>query len=394
MKLVGGRGEPHQGPARRRPHPLRGLRPPARPLRPSAARVPRSAPCCSGSSGPSVAIVWLVFRSPALDYRMVALVGPAAARRACVSGGPRVLHTLTGAVAGPGLVMLATRHRRLVRRRWLGIPIGMFLHLALDGVVHPTRSCSGGRSWAAASAARGLPELDRPWPVIVVLEVVGGGGLLVVLAHLRPRRRRRAGPCCSGRARSTARWSRRPDPTRVARRRPPQPGRPATSASTTPTKAGLITPRRRRTAAGRWPGPMSQSIQVCPSSTPHTVIDVHAGHRRGRSRPPGGSARPARWSRSGSVGADRHVELADVKTLTPRASSHHPCVEPQVGLAEEEVAPAGPRRRWPRPPGPGRCTRATRPSALAGLYSTKFSLTISSVVGGAAASTMAKSWAT
>src|SRR5262249_17233005 len=49
-------------------------------------------------------------------------------------GGPWVLHTLVCSVALLGAVMLATRQRRLVRRRWLGLPIGTFMHLVLDGV--------------------------------------------------------------------------------------------------------------------------------------------------------------------------------------------------------------------------------------------------------------------
>jgi membrane-bound metal-dependent hydrolase YbcI (DUF457 family) len=44
-----------------------------------------------------------------------------------------VLHTLLAPVVVLTAVMLATRNRRLVRRSWLGIPIGMFMHLVLDG---------------------------------------------------------------------------------------------------------------------------------------------------------------------------------------------------------------------------------------------------------------------
>src|SRR5690606_33158628 len=77
-------------------------------------------------------IVVLVFSSPAIDYRLVALgavlpVGEAA------FGGPFVLHTLVGSVALLTIVVLATRGRRLVARQLIGLPIGTFLHLVLDG---------------------------------------------------------------------------------------------------------------------------------------------------------------------------------------------------------------------------------------------------------------------
>jgi hypothetical protein len=78
-----------------------------------------------------VAVV-VVFQSPALDYRMV-IVGSVLPLIDLVPGVPPVLHTLLAPVAVMTAVMLATRNRRLIRRRWLGVPIGMFMHLVLDG---------------------------------------------------------------------------------------------------------------------------------------------------------------------------------------------------------------------------------------------------------------------
>lgn len=121
--------------------------------------------------GPAVAIVWLVFRSPAVDNRVVAL-GAVLPLLEVVLGGPRVLHTLLGAVAALVLVMGATRGRRLVRRRWLGVPIGLFLHLALDGTI--TRSdLFWWPAFGTVFPGGPLPELDRAPVVIVVLELVG-----------------------------------------------------------------------------------------------------------------------------------------------------------------------------------------------------------------------------
>lgn len=121
--------------------------------------------------GPTVALVWMVFRSPALDYRVVA-AGAVLPLVELATGGPKVLHTLVGAVLALGLVMAATRGRRLVRRRWLGIPIGLFVHLALDGAF--TRAeLFWWPFFGWDFGGGGLPELDRSPVVIVVLELLG-----------------------------------------------------------------------------------------------------------------------------------------------------------------------------------------------------------------------------
>jgi hypothetical protein len=77
-------------------------------------------------------IVAEVFRSPMVDYRVVAL-GAAVPLLESLSGGPNLMHTLLGSVGVMTVVMLATQGRRLIRRRLLGIPIGLLLHLVLDG---------------------------------------------------------------------------------------------------------------------------------------------------------------------------------------------------------------------------------------------------------------------
>ena len=122
-------------------------------------------------AGVSFVFVWWVFRSPALDYRLV-MLGSILPVGEVVLGGPRVLHTLLGAVALLVLVMLATQKRRLVRRRWIGIPIGMLMHLVLDGI------------WARAQVFwwpflgtdfgdGGLPELGHSFGVTVLFELAG-----------------------------------------------------------------------------------------------------------------------------------------------------------------------------------------------------------------------------
>ena len=127
-------------------------------------------------AGMSVVLVLLVFRSPALDYRLVVLGAVLPVGEGLV-GGPWLLHTLVVAVAALALVMLATQQRRLLRRRLIGLPIGILVHLVLDGV------------WARSEVfwwpflgwdlgQGGLPELDRPVAVVVVLELAGAAALV------------------------------------------------------------------------------------------------------------------------------------------------------------------------------------------------------------------------
>jgi hypothetical protein len=73
-----------------------------------------------------------IFKSPMVDYRLVA-VGAALPLVEIFFGQAFVLHTLLAPVLVLTVVMLTTMNRRLVRRRLLGIPIGMFFHLVLDG---------------------------------------------------------------------------------------------------------------------------------------------------------------------------------------------------------------------------------------------------------------------
>lgn len=75
----------------------------------------------------AVFTVFFVFRSPAFDYRplMVGSLIPLAS--------VRVLHSMVFAVGFLAVVMLATIGHRLVRRRLLGLPVGVMLHLVFTG---------------------------------------------------------------------------------------------------------------------------------------------------------------------------------------------------------------------------------------------------------------------
>ncbi|MEY2591192.1 MAG: hypothetical protein QOJ67_3176 [Acidimicrobiaceae bacterium] len=120
--------------------------------------------------GLSLVLVTVVFSSPALDYRMV-MLGSVLPLLDGVTGGAWILHTLLCSVVALAVVMLATRGRRLVRRRWLGIPIGLFVHLVLDGVWTNTH-LFWWPFFGAGFKGESLPETTRGG-LVVVMELIG-----------------------------------------------------------------------------------------------------------------------------------------------------------------------------------------------------------------------------
>lgn len=89
--------------------------------------------------GSVTVIVVMVFRDPRFDYRLLA-VGALApdivdATVGRLFGGALVLHSVLSSILVLAVVMLATVDRRAARRHWLALPIGMFLHLVVDGAV-------------------------------------------------------------------------------------------------------------------------------------------------------------------------------------------------------------------------------------------------------------------
>jgi hypothetical protein len=124
--------------------------------------------------GGSVLVVWLAFRSPAFDYRLVAL-GSLLPLVDAVTGGAWVLHTMLAAAAAFAMVLVITRGRRLVARRWIGVPIAMLLHLVLDGTF--TNSTQLWWPLLGGSLDQPLPEAGHVG-LTVVLELCGIGVLV------------------------------------------------------------------------------------------------------------------------------------------------------------------------------------------------------------------------
>lgn len=139
-------------------------------------------------AGMALVAVWVVFRDPALDHRLIVagallpdLVDGVLALVGIV--GPWPAHTLLASVGFLAFVMVATKGRRLRRRRLLALPIGTFLHLILDGVWAdaevfwwPVLGTEIGAQ-VLPSAARGAPNL--------ALELVGLVALVWVWRRFR-----------------------------------------------------------------------------------------------------------------------------------------------------------------------------------------------------------------
>jgi hypothetical protein len=116
-------------------------------------------------------IVVLVFSSPAIDYRYVMLGAVLPVGEGLV-GGPYLLHTLLGSVVALVIVVLATRGKRLAARRLVGLPIGLFLHLVLDGTWSRTELFWWPFLGAHALGKGQIPEFEH-LGVSLLLELVG-----------------------------------------------------------------------------------------------------------------------------------------------------------------------------------------------------------------------------
>lgn len=139
--------------------------------------------------GWAVAAVWYVFQDVRFDYRLLVVGAVLPGVIDMIGGQARWAHSLTVAVALLAVVMLTTG-RRPIRRLFLGLPIGMMLHLVFDGAFSATRVF-----WWPFSGDWGdvrTPELARGW-WNVPMEVAGAVLIAWAVRHfgLRDPDRRR-----------------------------------------------------------------------------------------------------------------------------------------------------------------------------------------------------------
>ena len=142
--------------------------------------------------GTAVVTVWLVFRDPRFDYRLLIVGAVLPLLVDALTGGAWVLHSLAFSVVLLVVIMLATRGRRQLRRTLLGLPLGTLLHLVFDGAWADTDTFW----WPFSGASLGdneLPEAGRAW-WNVVLELIGLALVIWIVRRARltepePRRR-------------------------------------------------------------------------------------------------------------------------------------------------------------------------------------------------------------
>jgi hypothetical protein len=134
-------------------------------------------------AGGACLAVLVVFGDPRIDLRWVALgaVLPDLPLRLTP------LHSLTACAAVMVAVMAATRRGSARRRGALAVPIGMLLHLVLDGMW--TRTDVFWWPFTGWSFPFGrLPSLDRPALLLVAQEAAGLAMLLSARSRLRAAR--------------------------------------------------------------------------------------------------------------------------------------------------------------------------------------------------------------
>ena len=126
-------------------------------------------------AGGSVFAIWNVFQTNGLDVRLLAIGGLAPVLVDAAFGAQRYGHTLLVPVAVLAIVMLVTvgRGKRLLRRRFLSLPIGWLAGVALSGAwAHPHVFW-----WPAFGTDFGNVALFPPLPWIVAFELLGVAAL-------------------------------------------------------------------------------------------------------------------------------------------------------------------------------------------------------------------------
>ncbi len=122
-------------------------------------------------AGASLAAMWVTFRDPAIDHRLVVLGALLPDLVDGLTGGVWLLHTLLFPIAALGVVMATTIGRRRWRRRLLALPIGVFWHVIFDFVWVDRSTFWWPLDGVAFSGD--LPVAERGLGLNLGLEVVG-----------------------------------------------------------------------------------------------------------------------------------------------------------------------------------------------------------------------------
>lgn len=142
--------------------------------------------------GTALVAMWLTFRDPAIDHRLVVVGAVLPLVIDGVAGRVWLSHTLLFPIVGLCLVMLTTIGRRQRRRQLLAVPIGVFWHLVFDGV-WTDRAVFWWPLDGWGVPRQALPVVERGLWLGVVFEVIGllALGWVVVAFGLRDGDRRR-----------------------------------------------------------------------------------------------------------------------------------------------------------------------------------------------------------
>lgn len=89
--------------------------------------------------GTSVLAVLFVFRDNQFDYRYLAVGALLPDAVDIWARGAWVMHSLLASVIALSITMFATRRNRPRRKKYLAIPIGMFMHLVFDAAFARSR---------------------------------------------------------------------------------------------------------------------------------------------------------------------------------------------------------------------------------------------------------------
>lgn len=121
--------------------------------------------------GTAAITVWFIFRDERFDYRILALGALIPDVVDLPTGGAWVMHSIVTSVLVLGCVMAVFRRGSSRRRRWLALPIGMFLHLVFDGVFNNT-SLFWWPLFGFDIGSVNVPSLDR-MQLNIALEIIG-----------------------------------------------------------------------------------------------------------------------------------------------------------------------------------------------------------------------------